>query len=217
MSSFDRHREAVLGSLMPELTRLGFTFHRPSQRFVKRGPKGVVYFYQILFSHSPPFIRVDVHISIRLDAVEKIFHRTSRYEKKYQSETPTMGGSLDVITGNPELKMLLDLESGPQQAKSLLFSQTMMTFYEEWYSRFSQIENIDRELNDYPNQDTPNRPMPWLRCTTGIIVAKLVARPNYNLLVSVYTQTMQGFSNGFYWPRFEALLIDLERNFDDFE
>lgn len=217
MSSFEKLRDAILGSLTPELTRLGFTFHRMSQRFVKRGSKGVVYFYQILFSHSPPFIRVDVHIAIRLDSVEKIFHRTSGYEKKYQNETPTMGGSLDAITGNPELKMLLDLERGAQQAKSLLFSQTMMTFYEEWYSRFSQIENIDRELNDAPTRETPNRSMPWLRCSTGIIVAKLSARPDYDSLASVYIQIMQGFSNGFYWPRFEDLLRDIEENLDHFE
>ena len=81
-----------------------------------------------------------------------------------------------------------------------------MAFYEDWYARFARLDQIDAELNDDPYRETPNRPMPWFRCATGIIVASLIGRPDYDALASAYTGILRDFSNGFYLPRFEALL-----------
>ena len=41
-------------------------------------------------------------------------------------------------------------------------------------------------------------------------MAKLTGRKNYDELVAVYRRTLEAFSDGFYLPRFEALLKDLE-------
>jgi hypothetical protein len=211
MRGFGEFRAAILSALTPELARAGFAFRPALERFVRKAGKGVTHFYHVLITESQPFARVDVHLALRLDAVEDIFHGTSGYEKKYQRWTPTMGGALDAITGNPEFKMLVERESGPQQAKSLLLSPAMLAFYEDWHSRLSKLENIDRELNDDPLRETPNRPMPWLRCSTGIIVASLTARADYDALAHTYTEVMRGFSNGFYLPRFELLLDELPK------
>jgi hypothetical protein len=209
MKGFAEVKAAILSALTPELTRSGFSYRPSSERFVRKAGKGIAHYYHVLITESEPFVRGDVHIASRLDVVEDIFHRTSGYERRYQSPTPTMGGALDAITGNPEFKMLLDRENGPHRAQSMLLSPCMLAFYEEWYSHFSQLKNIDHELNDDPLRETPNRPMPWLRCSTGIIVACLTGSADYDALARTYSEVMLGFSNGFYLPRFEALMNDL--------
>jgi hypothetical protein len=78
-------------------------------------------------------------------------------------------------------------------------------FYEDRYSHFSQLKNIDHELSDDSLRETPNRPMPWLRCSTGITVACLTGRADNDALARTYTEVMRGFSNGFYLPRFGAI------------
>jgi hypothetical protein len=106
--------------------------------------------------------------------------------------------------------MLLDRQQGPSKARTLLFSRRMLGFYDEWYARLSLLEGIDRELNDDPFRETPSRPMPWLRCSTGAIVSRLLERPGFPAVAAAYSQIMQTVSNGFYWPRFEALLRSLD-------
>ena len=210
MQGFREFKGAILSALTPELASRGFAFNPALEQFARKVKKGVTHFYYVLITESEPFVRLDAHIALRLDLVESIFHKTSGYEKKYQSRTPTMGGALDAITGNPKFKMLLDRKTGAQQARSLLLATAMLEFYEDWYFRFSQIENIDHELNDDPLRETPNRPMHWLRCSTGIIAASLIARPDFGALVHTYTDVMRSFNNGFYLPRFEALLHERE-------
>jgi hypothetical protein len=206
---FSERKAAVVAALSPELTARGFRYQASTDRFVRNPAADCTHALHILFTESAPFVRLDVHIAVRLDAVEKIFHRTSGYEKKYQSGTPTMGGAIDAITGNPQLRMLLEPHQERTQARAQLLSDTMLEFYEAWFTRFSDIANIDHELNDDPLRDTPNRPLPWLRCSTGIIAACMRERPDYPHLADAYVGVLRAISNGFYLPRFEMLLADL--------
>jgi hypothetical protein len=206
---FRELKSKIVDALSPELVQQGFQFRASSDRFVLRPSAGVEHAYHLLFTKSEPFVRLDVHISVRLDLVEGIFHRTSGYEKKHQAGTPTMGGALDAIAANPDLKMLLDDKRGPERARSLVVSPAMLRFCEDWFQRFSTLEGIDHELNDDPLRETPNRPMPWLRCSTGAIVAKLVHRQDYEHVVNAYRDVLRNFSNGFYLPRLERMVADL--------
>lgn len=209
--AFRDFKSAIVQAVAPELVSSGFALNSASDRFVRRPSKGVAHFYHLLINESQPFARLDIHLAVRLDIVETIFHRTSGFEKRFQPGTPTMGGALDAIARNPDFKMLLDEEHGPQRARSLLVTPTMLQFYEDWFSRFSKIENIDTELNEDPFRESPNRPTPWLRCSTGIIVAWMLKRPDYGRLATIYREMLRSFSDGFYLPRFETLLNDLSK------
>jgi hypothetical protein len=206
---FSERKAAIIAALSPELAECGFRYQATSARFIRKPTPGCTHAIHLLILESAPFVRLDVHLAVRLDAVEKIFHRTSGYEKKYQSSTPTVGGALDAITGNPQLRLLLEPDRERQQARALLLDAPMLDFYDTWFARFSELENIDHELNDDPLRDTPNRPMPWLRCSTGIIVAWMRQRPDYDRIADAYRGVLRAINNGFYLPRFELLLADL--------
>jgi hypothetical protein len=206
MPGFAAFRKEIVAALTPPLASRGFMWRAAQERFVRKGGAGVTHAWHVLITETVPYARLDVHLALRLDAVEEIFHRTSGYERKYQARTPTMGGALGMIANEPRIPILLHKAGGLQGAVDILLSPTMLNFYEEWYARFSQLAEIDRELNADPRRETPNRPMPWLRCATGIIVASLVGRPDYEVLADAYSEILRAFSNGFYLPRFEALL-----------
>ena len=63
-------------------------------------------------------------------------------------------------------------------------------------------------LNDEPRAVTHQRAAPIDRCSTGLIVAKLVARPNYEELASFYLDVMN--RHKFYLKYFQPLLKALE-------
>ena len=72
------------------------------------------------------------------------------------------------------------------------------------------MQAIDAELNDDPSKKTPHRSLAWFRCSTGIIVARLVGRADYEKLAEFYTEVMTQDNKGFYLTRFQNLLRSLE-------
>ncbi len=87
-----------------------------------------------------------------------------------------------------------------------VFREFVLPYFDRWGS----LAAIDAELNDQPTERTPHRSLAWFRCSTGIIVAKLVNRPDYARLVAIYTDVMTRDNRGFYFNRFQALVKWLE-------
>jgi hypothetical protein len=212
MTAFAEIKKQVHSALAAALANKGFKSEKGRDRFTRKVSPDIAHRLDLILNREQTLTRLHVHISVRINTIEDIFHRTSGYEKKYQRDTPTIGGALDAIKGDPQYDMTLDAETGVERARTILTSPETLDFCGAWYQRFSQIKEIDHELNDDPYRETPNRPMLWLRCSTGIISARLVARPNFAELVQIYSQQMQTISSGFYWPRFKALLEDTQRS-----
>lgn len=211
MIDYTDTKEAVNSALAAVLVHRGFKAQRSRDRFIRKSSRDLTHRLDLIFNREQNLIRLHVHISVRVNPIEDIFHRSSGYEKKYQNDTPTMGGAVDAIKGDSRYDMTLDAKTGPHSAQVILTAPETLDFCEAWFQRFSQVKEIDRELNDNPSRETPNRPLPWLRCSTGIIAADLVTRPNFKELADIYSKQMQTINNGFYWPRFKALLEDIKR------
>ena len=121
------------------------------------------------------------------------------FEAKFQKDTPTIGGSIGSILGKDNRGYEFFLEEPaqvPAIAKQLL--DGFHTIAVPYFRRFEQLAEIDKELNTKPTERTPNRVAPWLRASSGIIVAKLLGRPNYNDLVATYTAPLTQADRGFY-------------------
>jgi hypothetical protein len=79
-----------------------------------------------------------------------------------------------------------------------------------YFDRLGSIQSIDAELNNKPTERTHHRALAFFRCSTGIIAAKFVGRPNYDELATRYKDVMTRDNNGFYLKRFEELLTLLK-------
>jgi hypothetical protein len=185
MSSLTRRRGGVRDSFMVQVKTLG-------------APK-------------PGGLHAEPEVGVRIDRVEDIFHLTSGFEPKYQGGTSTMGAPVAVTLGKDRLAYRFQLESYAEVysvADQLLrvLQEAALPYFERWGS----LAAIDAELNNDPGKRSVHRGLAWFRCSTGIIVARLVGRPYYDELAVIYTDVMTRDNNGFYLKRFIPLLKSLE-------
>jgi hypothetical protein len=184
---------------------------KASKNCFRRKRNGVTDMFQVICLDGKPGWRIHPEVGMRIERVEEIFHQTSGFELKYQKDTPTIGGGVGNLTAGDNRACEFWLEDS--SALSSVASNILDVFNQfglPYFEKFGSISAIDKELNSNPTERVPNRALPWLRCSTGVIVAKLSGRSDYDELVHIYTDMMRRVSKGFYLERFEALLRSLE-------
>lgn len=201
---------AIFTALTPELKRYGFSLKPAKDRFVRRRG-GVTDLFQLVCLDAKPGYRIQPNVGVRIEQVEEIFHQTSGFESKHQRETPTFGNSIGILQSGDSRGCEFLLESESQitliaEKIACVFSEFALPYFERWRS----LVSIDGELNDKPSERTNQRPLAWQRCSTGIIVARLVGRTDYSNLVDFYMKIMTEDNKGFYLKRFRALVKSLE-------
>jgi hypothetical protein len=155
-----------------------------------------------------PGWRISPTVGVRFEEVEKIFHRTSGYEQRaQQKESTTVGIDLWRVFGRDHYQVALSDEAHLPAATSRI----MAIFHEKaepYFAQFSTLAAVDSAINDQPDADCVHRDSTLLRCSTGVLVAKLVGRENYDQLVSIYREMVRNKSNHSL-AKFELLLSDL--------
>ena len=93
----------------------------------------------------------------------------------------------------------------PVSAKLVeVFERIALLYVQRW----SSLRAIDAELNTNPTRPTKLRPNRGESCRTGIIVARLVGRPDYEQLATTYTSEMKDharFDLQYFLPLLESL------------
>ncbi len=165
--------------------------------------------FQVRCLRAKGGLLIEPAVGVRIEVVEKIFHRTSGFEPEYQQWTPTLGAEIWRLEGDPTAFQypLTRTEDIAGVAKHLITD--FQTKALDYYTEYSSLQSIDQVLNHNPSEKTPHRMMEWLRASTGLIVARLVDRRNYNELTNVYLKTLHKLDRGFYLPQFTALIKDL--------
>ena len=157
-----------------------------------------------------PGYRIRPVVCVRFDEIENIFHRTSGFEPEYRSTTPTLGIDLASTFGEEiyEVALRADADLTPTAARLLdVFRERAVPYFAE----FSELADVDRVINDRPSEHCIHGGLPYRRCSTGVIVAKLRGRRNYDELTSIYRSTLE--INKFYLAGFDRLLLDLDTYF----
>jgi hypothetical protein len=177
-----------------------------SAAFVRATDKQRTERYHLLVNEGAGY-RVCPSVSVRFEEVEKIFHRTSGYDRPNQKDSVTVGIDLWRVFGREQYQVALSDEAGLEAAAA----RNVAIFHEKaepYFAQFSTLAAVDSAVNDQPGDECVHRDMAWLRCSTGVIVASLVGRPNYDQLVAVYQDAVRKKSPQLL-PKFEALVNDL--------
>lgn len=203
----------IFEHLKPRLVDHGFKLKAAKETF-RRQHDGVTDMFQLIFLDNKiddkPGWRIKLSIAVRVEKVEEIFHQTSSFDQKYQSDTATIGSSLNYLTGisrDDSEFPVNSIDEVPLVCSLILDAFSNFALF--YFKRFDVLAEIDRELNTKPLEYNSNRGVPYFRCTTGLIVAKLVGRADYEYLVEVYTEIMRTSDKGFYLKRFQALVDSL--------
>jgi hypothetical protein len=198
--------EQVLAAVDAELVAHGLARRSRQGRYTRPRPHGADIYYLIVNRYTG-LIVVAPDVAVRHEVAERIFHRTSGFRPAQQRTTPTIGGRLAELTRDPSYEVEIGPDDAPQELRRAERNlRASVDEAERYWARYADLREVDHALNDHPEQDTPHRPMPWLRCSTGLIVARLVQRPDDDELARVYLRQMRAFSDGFYLPRFQALV-----------
>lgn len=210
MKSGNGLKSDLFNRLSPDLLDAGFTLVASKNRFQKRG-RDVTAIFQLVCLDGKPGYRIQPNVGIRIERVENIFHQTSGFESKFQKDTATIGSSVGMFlegdSRSCEFLLRLDSEIATVAEDIIkVFHEFALPYYDRWGS----LAAIDAGLNDKPGEQTPHRPLPWFRCSTGIIVAKLIGRSDYDQISVIYTEMMTMDNKGFYLQRFQSLLRYLE-------
>jgi hypothetical protein len=209
-SQKEQLKTAMFESLVAPLRGHGFTLRASRDQFVRRHDD-VTDIFQLTCLDGKPGLRVQPGVAVRFDLVEEIFHRTSGFEVKHQKDTPTIGSKVgNILSGsNRTCEFQIESRAHLQRATEGVLS-VFLEFALPYFEKYSSLQAVDAELNTRPTERTPNRIAPWLRCATGVIVAKLTGRTDYDELVRVYTDVMKHSDRGFYLARFQALVESLK-------
>jgi hypothetical protein len=202
--------KALFEAVGQALAREGFVFRATAHKFIRRHG-GVTDQYHLACTNERSGYYVNPTVGVRIERVEEIFHQSSGFDPKYRGDTATMGAFVGELLNGDTLgcRFLLNSESDVHLvAQDLLriFWQIAIPYFERWGS----LEAVDAELNDDPTRPTLHRSLAWFRCSTGIIVAKLVGRPDYEQLAATYGDIMTRDNDGFYLKFFKELLKSLE-------
>lgn len=183
----------------------GFTWNKGRQAFVHVEEDRLQLFQFVETELNPATIYLGLVAAVRFERVEEIFHRISGVPPDLQSRTITAGVDLWRIYGD-EYRRQAPSDWRARENECNRVAQAFLEQAIPYYSNFSSLTDLDREINAFPDKPCIHRVLPWLRCTTGIIAAKLAQRPDYNRLKEVYTDQMAKSNKGFYLPRFNKLL-----------
>lgn len=197
-------KKSVVDALSEGMKQRGFSAQKKNDRFFKRVNFGCLY-YQFAFLSKAGWLFVVPAACIRFDQVESIYHRTSGTPPEMQADTFTIGIDFDRHFNDQTLRFVAkEAADLTHLVPSLLWA--FDTYAEPFYSEFGSIIAADTALNDRPSEPCPYRPMPWLRAASGLIIAKLAGRENFQALANIYQEQVASFSNGFYKGRFNHLL-----------
>jgi hypothetical protein len=208
-------KASIKKTLLETLTTLenaGFRRSRGGVNWSRRRNKGgTETLFVDIIDYRPKFV-LEPALSIRDDAVERVFHRTSGFDPRFQAATPTISFAFSRIS--PDLNLfryeVVDALSLSKATANII--SDFQTFGLPFLQKNNSIAALDRLLNANPSEDSPYYKMDYLRCAHGLILAAMVGRANYNELESAYRKSMESFAQGFYHDRFEALVSDLRSN-----
>jgi hypothetical protein len=200
----------VIDALTPAFEERGFRWEKKHGWFRRRSG-GIHHMFYVLFAdYAPSCIVINADVGVRHDNVERIFHRTSGFDPNFHAGTPTVGGKFaNVMAGAPG-RMDIGPEGDVSVSAAAARLANAIDLAETYFTRFSSLVEIDQELNSHPELHSPNRVLPWFRCSAGLIVAKLVGRDNYDRLVVEYQKQLAADNGGFYLRWFSELVRDLD-------
>jgi hypothetical protein len=139
---------------------------------------------------------------VRNNSIEERFHRTSGVDKKYRANYTTINidcGEYWYLNTEKEIKDAI--------AKATKFiREKAIPFLEKEYS----IQDYCELLNTNPGGSCAYHGNRENRCHYGLIAAKFVADPRYEQWKGIYSEFLRSTNSGFYYPRFEKLLADLD-------
>lgn len=188
MDITSEHRTRFKSDLVDELTPLvrerGFVWMPHLGQFRKQTYRG---FSNLLlsFSNYADGVMVEGHCGIRVDAVEDTVYQYTNGFREFQPNSHTLITSIGRLEGELTRRRLVESREDALETALEIFA-TVDEKGEGFWQRFSELEALD-ELFNFPDDETAQLvPNLSYACLRGLVIAKLLNRPNFEALVDVH-------------------------------
>jgi hypothetical protein len=197
----------LLEKLSPFFKDLNFSLNKSVCEFTERCRWGWNKFHLIFLDRQYGW-EINLGMLIRYHFVEDIYHKASYYEAKYHKTTPTIGISIEkFINDGKDYRCYLNSEDDIDICVNYiktLFIKIAVPFYE----KYDNLENLEEAIN-IENGASLFSGLKY-EGNVGLILAKIVQNPNYDLLLEKYHKYYENLNDGFYLPEFKMLVKVLD-------
>jgi hypothetical protein len=147
-----------------------------------------------------PSYSVTLWCGMRNEEMERLFHRTSGVEKHQSTYMTT-----NFVCGRWHVNTEEEIAEAIGNCRELVNSKCLPFLEQQYaYAKYSSL------LNTNPTERCPYHGNSENRCHYGLIAAKLAGDSQYESLKASYLEYMHRSNSGFYLPRFQAFIADLE-------
>ncbi len=177
------------GELGSFLAAAGFT-PRPElnqyRRSAEEGFQCVIHSW----SHYDDISMLEIHVGIRLDAVEGLAFPMTNGLPGFVPDSMTLVTPLAKLRGRRHHRYKIESEKDVEEAVDEIkkwLKEDGLPFLE----KYSNLEAMDALFNDQPAKLLPYIHNAANRCLRGITLAKLTGRDNFERLVRIYRQQLE--------------------------
>lgn len=206
--------EATLNeSLSPFLAALAFIpFPKLNQYRLasNEGFQCVIYSW----SHYDDLSLLEIHVGIRLDAVENLAFPLTNGLPGFAPDSMTLVTPLAKLRGKRHQRYKIETEEDVQKAWKEI-EQHLRDDGLAFLNRYSDLDAMDALFNDQPEKLLPYIYNAANRCLRGITLAKLTGRGDFDRLVRAYRQQLKlQHATDVTMEKYEQL-VDLLRQYSD--
>ena len=181
-------RRALLESLRPHLAAEGFKLRLSERDFVRRHD-GYIDRFMLDFNSFGSGHEIAPWVALRIDRVEDLLEQSSLIDPKNRKRSSTISTAIAELFPRDQWKVRLSLRSesdiAPVTEKLVeVFQRLALLYFRAW----SSLHAIDEGLNAGAKASAILSRSEWSRCSTGVVVARLVGRADYEQLAALYTE-----------------------------
>jgi hypothetical protein len=206
--------EAIIEAFAEELQPLGFSYVADTKWF-SRFEGHYEYIFDLGENEKADWVRLLPDVAIRVGPAEAFFSRTSANGQEYSRTCITLGQDfMGLAKARKPMEWIVKDEKSMHHA----VKQIMKNFHKlavPFFERYGNLEELDRALNTRPGSlDYELGGVPTHRASYGLIIAKLLDRPDFDYLADMFDRQLAFVSDGFYLKWFRPLVQDLRENGD---
>lgn len=200
--AWDDIRATVIAACGACLEPHGYKLVKSRDAFEKSSPSERRGVYILLVATNHGNYMLKVWCGCRNNAIEERFHKTSGVDKKQRANYTTINFNCGEYW---RLNTDKEVAQAVENAKRFI-TDTAIPFLERDFS----YRDYSQLLNTNPGENCRYHGNPQNRCHYGMIAAKFADDSAYEELKSIYSKFLRSTNKGFYYPRFEKLIADLE-------
>lgn len=202
--------ESIIQAVARELAPDGFWFDAVPSCFVKQ-EGDIRFLFQIAMAAEHERLTCTPDVGVRSERIEDVFHRTSEFSPTDALNTATLGVNLKLLTRSSKYDVVVSSAEDVHDAIQKLV-QAFREVAIPYFSQFGSLKGIDAALNGSPSEQCVHMINERARCSKGLIVAKLLHRPEYAELQQIYKERVAKSGRITYERYFVPLMNDLDQS-----